>query len=58
VLDREMNGESLFREVRELASDSEALAKMGQAARGVARPGASQRAAEVLMQAVETRETH
>jgi UDP-N-acetylglucosamine--N-acetylmuramyl-(pentapeptide) pyrophosphoryl-undecaprenol N-acetylglucosamine transferase len=58
VLDREMNGESLLREVRELASDSEALAKMGQAARGMARPGASQRAAEILMQAIETRETH
>lgn len=49
VLDREMNGQRLFDEVRALASDPAALADMRQKARGLAHPGAAQRAAEALL---------
>ena len=48
VRDAEMNGERLYTLVRELASDEGALERMGAAARQFARPGAAQRAAEIL----------
>jgi UDP-N-acetylglucosamine--N-acetylmuramyl-(pentapeptide) pyrophosphoryl-undecaprenol N-acetylglucosamine transferase len=48
VPDAEMSGERLVREVSELAADSAALVRMGQAARRLARPGAAERAADLL----------
>jgi|SRR5579872_377859 len=48
VLDKEMNGKRLFEEVTKLASEPEALERMGEAARRFARPGAAQRAADVM----------
>jgi UDP-N-acetylglucosamine--N-acetylmuramyl-(pentapeptide) pyrophosphoryl-undecaprenol N-acetylglucosamine transferase len=48
VLDREMNGRRLFEEILNLASDREALQRMGEAVRGFARPGAARRAADVM----------
>jgi UDP-N-acetylglucosamine--N-acetylmuramyl-(pentapeptide) pyrophosphoryl-undecaprenol N-acetylglucosamine transferase len=50
VRDAEFDGEKLFALVRELAGDSEALGRMGAAARQFARPHAARRAAEVLEQ--------
>jgi len=47
VRDAEMNGEKLFAIVRELA-DSGRLEVMGNAARRFAKPGAAQRAADIL----------
>jgi len=48
VRDAEMTGETLFALAAELAGDPEALARMGQAARRFAKPGAARRAAEIL----------
>jgi UDP-N-acetylglucosamine--N-acetylmuramyl-(pentapeptide) pyrophosphoryl-undecaprenol N-acetylglucosamine transferase len=48
VRDAELKGESLVRVVTELASTAGALERMGEAARQFARPGAAQRAAEIL----------
>ncbi len=48
VPDREMTGERLFAEVRELAGDAEGLRSMGEAARTFAKPGAAVRAADLL----------
>ncbi len=48
VRDAEMNGERLFAVVCELASEAGALARMGEAARQLAHPGAARRAAEIL----------
>ncbi|MGB7761408.1 MAG: undecaprenyldiphospho-muramoylpentapeptide beta-N-acetylglucosaminyltransferase [Bryobacteraceae bacterium] len=48
VRDVAMNGERLYRLVRELASDEGALERMGESARQFARPGAAQRAAEIM----------
>jgi len=48
VKDAEMNGERLHREVAALAGDRAALARMGEAARRLAKPGAARRAAEIL----------
>ena len=45
-----MNGEKLFSVVSELAA-GDALARMGEAARQFAKPGAAQRAAEILEEA-------
>jgi len=45
VLDKDMNGERLFRAVKEAAADSE---KMAEAARTMAKPGAARRAASLL----------
>lgn len=50
VLDHELTGERLYREVMELASEPERLASMGRAARKFARPGAAQRVAQVLIE--------
>jgi UDP-N-acetylglucosamine--N-acetylmuramyl-(pentapeptide) pyrophosphoryl-undecaprenol N-acetylglucosamine transferase len=49
-LDRDWNGQSFFRAVRELYEDRESLRGMGEAARRQARPGAARRAAEILVQ--------
>src|SRR5579863_442751 len=49
-LDRDWNGESFFREVRELHGNREQLRVMGENARHLARPGAARRAAEILIE--------
>src|SRR5205085_9220891 len=46
--DAEMNGEKLAAIVSELAASSGELERMGEAARQFAKPGAAQRAADVL----------
>jgi UDP-N-acetylglucosamine--N-acetylmuramyl-(pentapeptide) pyrophosphoryl-undecaprenol N-acetylglucosamine transferase len=51
VLDSEMNGERLFREVEALRLSPETLAAMRQRVRVFAKPGAAERAADVLEQA-------
>jgi UDP-N-acetylglucosamine--N-acetylmuramyl-(pentapeptide) pyrophosphoryl-undecaprenol N-acetylglucosamine transferase len=48
VRDAEMNGERLYSLVSELAGSPEVLQRMGDAARGFARPGAAKRAADIL----------
>lgn len=48
ALDREMTGQKLFDLVTELAADAAGLESMAQAARQFARPGAAQRAADIL----------
>ncbi len=48
VDDEQMNGQRLFDEVLELARDRPEMARMGQAARGLAHPDAAIRAADVL----------
>ncbi len=48
VLDGEMNGKRLVKEVKELVQLSSKLAAMGTAARSLARPGAAARAADIL----------
>jgi UDP-N-acetylglucosamine--N-acetylmuramyl-(pentapeptide) pyrophosphoryl-undecaprenol N-acetylglucosamine transferase len=48
VLDSEMSGERLVQEVRELASTRALLDQMSANARALARPGAAERAADVL----------
>lgn len=48
VRDSEMNGARLVEEVMKLAKDPEKLLQMGKAARKFAKPGAAQRAADVL----------
>jgi UDP-N-acetylglucosamine--N-acetylmuramyl-(pentapeptide) pyrophosphoryl-undecaprenol N-acetylglucosamine transferase len=50
VLDREMSGQRLLAEVTKLAAEQGTLERMGAAARGMARPGAARRAADVLEQ--------
>jgi UDP-N-acetylglucosamine--N-acetylmuramyl-(pentapeptide) pyrophosphoryl-undecaprenol N-acetylglucosamine transferase len=48
VRDAGMNGEKLFSEVQELARDTGELERMAQSARRFAKPGAAQRAADIL----------
>src|SRR5712691_1584076 len=48
VLDAEMNGNRFVDEVKRLSKDTGLLRQMGEAARAFARPGAAQRAADVL----------
>lgn len=55
VLDKDMNGQRLFEEVTKLAADRAALARMGQAARQFARPGAASRAADVMEEEIRQR---
>jgi UDP-N-acetylglucosamine--N-acetylmuramyl-(pentapeptide) pyrophosphoryl-undecaprenol N-acetylglucosamine transferase len=50
VADREFTGRRLFEEVSGLASNPDVLEKMGRAARGFARTGAAERAADILEQ--------
>ena len=49
VADKEMTGDKLFQVVSELARAPETLARMGEAARKFAHPGAARRAAEILI---------
>ncbi len=51
VLDGELTGERLFREVEELRKDPQRLAEMRRQARRFAKPGAADRAADVLEEA-------
>jgi UDP-N-acetylglucosamine--N-acetylmuramyl-(pentapeptide) pyrophosphoryl-undecaprenol N-acetylglucosamine transferase len=51
ILDREMNGERLFRTVEELRQRPEELEQMRNRVRCFAKPGAAQRAADVLEEA-------
>ena len=55
VLDAEMNGERLFHEVEGLRNDREELARMRASVRQFAKPGAAERAAEVLEEAAAGR---
>ncbi len=48
VRDADMNGEKLFSEIQELARDTGGLERMAQSARRFAKPGAAQRAADIL----------
>jgi UDP-N-acetylglucosamine--N-acetylmuramyl-(pentapeptide) pyrophosphoryl-undecaprenol N-acetylglucosamine transferase len=50
LLDRELSGEKLAREILALEADREGLARMGERARSFSRPGAAQRAADLLEQ--------
>jgi UDP-N-acetylglucosamine--N-acetylmuramyl-(pentapeptide) pyrophosphoryl-undecaprenol N-acetylglucosamine transferase len=51
VLDGEMNGHRLFQEVESLRANSAELARMRECVKQFARPGAAERAAEVLEEA-------
>ncbi len=51
VLDAEMTGERLFREVEALLKNPEELARMRKRAHGFAHPGAAERAADVMEEA-------
>ena len=51
VLDAEMTGERLFQEIEELRSHPQRLTAMGRDARRFAKPGAAERAADVLEEA-------
>jgi UDP-N-acetylglucosamine:LPS N-acetylglucosamine transferase len=51
VLDSDMSGERLFREVEALRQAPETLTAMRERVRAFARPGAAQRAADVLEEA-------
>lgn len=55
--DREWTGEELFRQVNALREDAERLAAMGRAARSLARPGAAERAADLLEACARTIDT-
>jgi UDP-N-acetylglucosamine--N-acetylmuramyl-(pentapeptide) pyrophosphoryl-undecaprenol N-acetylglucosamine transferase len=55
VLDAEMNGERLFREVNEMSAQPEMLAAMRQRVRQFAHEGAAQRAALVLEEAAQSK---
>jgi UDP-N-acetylglucosamine--N-acetylmuramyl-(pentapeptide) pyrophosphoryl-undecaprenol N-acetylglucosamine transferase len=50
VLDKEMNGQRLFDEIKALAGNPKALKNMGENARSMAKPGAAARAADILEQ--------
>lgn len=55
VLDSEMSGERLFREVEDLCNKPDALANMRQKVRQFAHPGAAERAAAVLEEAAKSK---
>lgn len=55
VLDSDMHGERLFKEVESLAADPERLDAMGERARSFAHPGAAHRAAEILEEVCHAR---
>jgi UDP-N-acetylglucosamine--N-acetylmuramyl-(pentapeptide) pyrophosphoryl-undecaprenol N-acetylglucosamine transferase len=57
VLNDELSGERLFREVENLRGDPETLARMRQRVRMFARPDAAERAAEVMEQAAQQKKT-
>jgi UDP-N-acetylglucosamine--N-acetylmuramyl-(pentapeptide) pyrophosphoryl-undecaprenol N-acetylglucosamine transferase len=53
VLDKDMNGERLFRELNQLRAAPAALQQMRARVRQFAKPGAAERAADVLIEAAE-----
>jgi UDP-N-acetylglucosamine:LPS N-acetylglucosamine transferase len=53
IEDANLTGERLCREIAALAGDRTALERMGEAARKLARPGAAERAAEILEEAID-----
>jgi UDP-N-acetylglucosamine--N-acetylmuramyl-(pentapeptide) pyrophosphoryl-undecaprenol N-acetylglucosamine transferase len=53
VLDNEMKGERLFREINQMRADPAALQQMRARVRQFAKPGAAERAADVLIEAAE-----
>jgi len=55
ILDSDMSGERLFREVEDLRSKPDSLAGMRQKVRQFAKPGAAERAAIVLEEAAESK---
>jgi UDP-N-acetylglucosamine--N-acetylmuramyl-(pentapeptide) pyrophosphoryl-undecaprenol N-acetylglucosamine transferase len=55
VLDRELSGERLAREILALENNRDELARMGDRARSFSRPGAAQRAADVIEQLARRR---
>jgi UDP-N-acetylglucosamine--N-acetylmuramyl-(pentapeptide) pyrophosphoryl-undecaprenol N-acetylglucosamine transferase len=55
VLDRDMNGERLFREVQALQVDAGERERMRSAVRTFAKPGAAERAADVLEEAAQVK---
>ncbi len=55
ILDSDMSGERLFREVEDLRSKPDSLARMRQKVRQFAKPGAAERAAIVLEEAAESK---
>ena len=57
ILDGELTGERLFKEVEELRTNPEALLQMRLRARRFARPGAAQRAAAVLEEAASRKKS-
>jgi UDP-N-acetylglucosamine--N-acetylmuramyl-(pentapeptide) pyrophosphoryl-undecaprenol N-acetylglucosamine transferase len=50
ILDRDLTGERLCQELSRLAADRDSLAAMSRAAKSLAKPGAAERAVEVLEQ--------
>ena len=55
VLDSEMSGERLFREVEDLRNKPEFLSQIRERVRQFAKPGAAERAATVLEEAAESK---
>ena len=55
ILDSDMNGERMFREVEELRKQGEMLADMREKVRQFAKPGAAERAAIVLEEAAKSK---
>jgi UDP-N-acetylglucosamine--N-acetylmuramyl-(pentapeptide) pyrophosphoryl-undecaprenol N-acetylglucosamine transferase len=55
VLDAEMNGERLFHEIESLRQNPEEVARMRSRVRSFAKPGAAERAAQVLEEAAGSR---
>jgi len=54
-LDKDWTGERMFQVISELAGDRAQLAAMGEQARKLAKPGAAQRAADVLQEAAQNK---
>lgn len=57
VLDKELTGQRLFQEVDVLRRNPQSLEQMGQAARTFSKPGAAERAADVLEESAALRKT-
>ncbi len=55
ILDSEMSGERLFREVEDLRNKPESLSRMREKVRQFAKPGAAERAAMVLEEAAQSK---
>src|SRR5579862_3538605 len=57
VLDRDLTGQKLVSEVMQMSREPGLLEKMSAAARGFAKPGAAQRAADVLEEYISNTES-